>query len=193
MHRLLKVSLTAPVLGAAVLVGCWKNEPPGVPSTPSGPDSAWTGAGCTFSSSAEDPDGDSVAIRFDWDDGGTSDWSPYVLSGETVAAGHSWADSGTYSVKAQARDQEDSASDWSAGHQIEISTGGQNEPPDAPSAPYGPETGSVDTEYAFVSTAADPDGDSVAIRFDWGDGDTSNWSSWAASGDTISMKHSWSD
>ncbi|UCG43299.1 MAG: hypothetical protein JSU73_01380, partial [candidate division WOR-3 bacterium] len=178
------VAVTALAIAA---IGCKKapNEAPEVPSVPAGPGSGSRNSQIVFSSSAEDPDGDSVAIRFDWDDGDTSNWSPWAASGDTISMEHSWSDSGTYLIRAQARDTKDGTSDWSIGHQMAI--GGQNEPPDAPSAPYGPETGSVGTEYAFVSTAADPDGDSVAIRFDWGDGDTSNWSSWAASGDTISM------
>ncbi len=72
-------------------------------------------------------------------------------------------------------------------------TGKQNHPPDKPSAYSGPISGSINIEYTFYSSAEDPDGDSIAIRFDWGDGDTSNWSSWVPSGHVVSMNHSWSD
>jgi hypothetical protein len=52
-----------------------------------------------------DPDGDSISIRFDWNDGDTSGWSNYFVSGETIKVSHIWQNPGTYSVKAQARDK----------------------------------------------------------------------------------------
>jgi hypothetical protein len=191
--RLFAAASVAAVIGATAFIGCQKkNEPPDIASVPSGSSVGSVDTTYRFSSTTADPDGDSVAIRFDWGDGDTSGWSDWAAGGDSISMSHSWSDSGVFHVKAQARDKVDAASDWSAGHQIGISAGGQNEPPKAPSAPSGPDTGSVGTEYAFVSTAADPDGDSVAIRFDWGDGDTSEWSFWTASGESVSTTHSWS-
>ncbi|UCG43131.1 MAG: hypothetical protein JSU73_00510, partial [candidate division WOR-3 bacterium] len=77
-----------------------------------------------FVSTAADPDGDSVAIRFDWGDGDTSNWSSWAASGDTISMKHSWSDSGTYLIRAQARDTKDGTSDWSIGHQMAISGGG---------------------------------------------------------------------
>lgn len=119
MNRLLGVVFIALVAGAVIAGGCKRNEAPGVPATPVGPTVGIVDSECTFASSAEDP-GDSVAIRFDWGDGDTSDWSSRVGSGETVSAGHAWASAGIYSVRAQARDKEDAVSNWSAGHQVEV-------------------------------------------------------------------------
>jgi YVTN family beta-propeller protein len=52
---------------------------------------------------------------------------------------------------------------------------GQNHPPNTPSTPSGPSSGQVGVSYSFSSSATDPDGDAVLIRFAWGDGDTSDW------------------
>jgi len=98
-----------------------KNAPPGTPSIPSGRSSGVTGAFHEFSSSATDPDGDSVAIRFSWGDGDISDWSSQVLSGQTVSMSHAWATAGIYDVRAQAKDSRGATSGWSASHQILIS------------------------------------------------------------------------
>jgi|GEM_PF-3587267 len=59
------------------------------------------------------------------------------------------------------------------------------------SKPFGelPDEGIINTLYTFNATATDTDDDSVYIRFAWGDGDTSLWSSLVKSGDTISMEH----
>jgi DNA-binding beta-propeller fold protein YncE len=66
-----------------------------------------------------------------------------------------------------------------------------NTPPDPPTTPEGPATGRADSTYTFTTTAADPDADSVCVRFDWGDGDTSDWSGFVASGESVSMEHQW--
>ena len=64
-----------------------------------------------------------------------------------------------------------------------------NRAPDVPAVPAGPDSCFVDTTHTFTAIAVDPDGDSVAVRFDWGDSTLSDWSSWAASGDTVAMTH----
>lgn len=60
-----------------------------------------------------------------------------------------------------------------------------------PSTPSGPDTGIINYNYYFSSSASDISGDSIAIRFDWGDGDTSYWSEFVASGDMVTMSHTW--
>jgi outer membrane protein assembly factor BamB len=65
-------------------------------------------------------------------------------------------------------------------------------PPAAPSEPMGITNGGYNSTYEFSATTTDPDTDSVAIHFSWGDGASSEWSSWVASGETITMSHSWS-
>jgi hypothetical protein len=51
----------------------------------------------------------------------------------------------------------------------------KNHAPDAPSVPVGPSVVPEDSTASFASAATDPDNDSVCIRFDWGDGDTTAW------------------
>ncbi len=167
------------------------NYPPNIPETPVGPASGWVDSSYNFSSTTTDPEGDSIAMRFSWGDGDTSNWSPYIHSGDTCTMSHSWHTPGTYLIKAQAKDIKGAPSGWSDDHQIVISST-TNNPPDKPSPPAGPDFGYVDSIYFFTSSATDPDGDSVALRFSWGDGDTTNWSSYLPSGGTVEMSHSWS-
>jgi len=42
-----------------------------------------------------------------------------------------------------------------------------NHPPDTPSVPSGPDSGQAGVSYGFSSSATDPEGDSVALRFSW--------------------------
>jgi outer membrane protein assembly factor BamB len=48
------------------------------------------------------------------------------------------------------------------------------------------------TPANFVTRATDPEGDSSAVRLDWGDGEVSDWSDLAAPGEAIVMSHAWS-
>jgi hypothetical protein len=67
----------------------------------------------------------------------------------------------------------------------------KNRAPDGADVPSGPKTGYKNSALAFRSSATDADGDSVAIRFDWGDGDTSGWSGLVESDASVSDSHRW--
>jgi len=67
-----------------------------------------------------------------------------------------------------------------------------NQPPNTPSVPTGPSSGSPGASYSFTATSTDPDGDQVAFKFGWGDGTESGWTSFVDSGSSATMSHSWS-
>ena len=66
-----------------------------------------------------------------------------------------------------------------------------NRAPVKPTMPGGQSSGIKDSLYTFTSTAIDPDGDDICYRFDWGDGDTSDWTDWVRSGQPGVASHSW--
>jgi outer membrane protein assembly factor BamB len=162
---------------------------PDVPSVPSGPTLCLKDSAGTYKSAATDHFGDSVSIRFDWGDGDTSGWSPFVASGESVAMSHAWSQVGQYEVRAQARDPEFHMTGWSGGLAVEVIL---HRGPNTPAAPDGPVNGKEDSVYSFTAYGTHPDSMPVAIRFDWGDGDTSDWSQFAPSGQPTTMGHAWS-
>lgn len=166
------------------------NSPPNIPSTPIGPDTGFIAVSYNFNTFTTDPEGDGIYYIFDWDDG-EIDTSAVYPSDDSVSMSHVWSTVMTYTVKVRAYDTEGAISEWSAGHPITIIS--PNNPPNKPTIPAGPSLGLKDTLYTFSSSASDPDGDDIAIRFDWGDGDTSDWSNFTASGKTISINHAWSD
>jgi hypothetical protein len=67
----------------------------------------------------------------------------------------------------------------------------KNHSPYAPYTPRGPANGLVNQSYDFSSLAIDPNYDSVAIRFDWGNGDTSAWSDLVATDQIVTMSYFW--
>jgi hypothetical protein len=69
-------------------------------------------------------------------------------------------------------------------------TPSSNQPPVTPSAPSGTQQGKTAVSYTYWAKTTDPDGDSIAYTFDWGDGSTFT-SIGKNSGMTISASHSW--
>jgi len=162
-------------------------NPPNRPSIPSGPESGYVGNSYSYTSSATDPDGDSVKLTFDWGDGDTSD-TGLVPSGSSVSASHAWNLPGSYQVTAQATDSEGYSSAWSDFLTVQIN---ENNPPDTPSAPSGPESGQVGISYAYSTSATDPNLDRVKYTFDWGDQTTSE-TEIVSSGTAAGASHVWS-
>ncbi len=70
-------------------------------------------------------------------------------------------------------------------------SGGENTPPSTPIKPLGPTLLELGTSYMYSSAAVDPDGDQVRLRFDWGDGLLSNWTSFVESNTSVSVWHNW--
>ncbi len=171
---------------ALALSSC--NHPPALATAPTGPGHCFAGVTYTFAAVANDPDGDSVAVRFDWGDSTMSDWSNWSASGWPVTADHAWKDTGTYEVRAWARDRKHT-SRVSASLAVDVLV---HRPPATPSVPSGPDTGVQFSSTMFASVALHPDSLPTAIRFSWGDGDTSDWSPAVASGESVRVSHAWS-
>ena len=175
----------------AIAINDTINEPPLMPSTPTGADTGFADSDYDFSTLAGDPNGDRVQLQFDWGDGDTSDWSALVSESTQITMGKAWRSAGEYSVTARARDDKGLTSGWSNVHIMVVAWDTVSRPPLVPFAPVGPDTGYVDSSYEFLTAGGDPNGDSIMFQFDWGDGDTSNWSAPVAESAAVSMGHSW--
>ncbi len=184
-----KVICLALILSAIFFYSCKKkNHPPAVPITPSGASNGHTEASYIFSTLTTDPNGDSVSYQFDWGNGDTSNWSDFYQPGLYVSMAKSWTSPGIYWIKARAQDEKFLLSDWSPGCSIKIAP---NHPPNKPSILSDPLGGSINTNYSFSAATVDPDNDSVSYQFDWGNGDTSDWSNFVASNQSVTMSKSW--
>ncbi|MFO7676126.1 MAG: PQQ-binding-like beta-propeller repeat protein [bacterium] len=161
---------------------------PARPTMPAGPDSGYTSILHEFSTTAASPYGESLRIQFDWGDSTPPAWSLPVASGSAFVGVHGYAGRGTYEIRARSMDPGGWTTDWSVPRRFSVSS----HPPYRPLAPLGPWDGERNATHSLSSLANDPDGNRVAIRFDWGDGDTSDWSGFVRSGDTATMGHAWS-
>ena len=164
--------------------------PPNTPSIPSGPTSLLTGSTGTYSTTANDPDWDDVQYRFYWGEGTFSSWTSLVNSGQSASKSNYWDGSGTYVVKAQARDENGMISGWSNGLSVVVS-GSENNNPNAPSIPAGPSNLNTGQTGTYTTSGTDPDNDQVQYRFDWDDGQISTWTNLVPSGTTANKDHQW--
>jgi len=169
----------------AVLV----NDPPYIPSIPSGPLYLGVDISGIFFANTVDPDDHQIQYQFSWGDGNFSNWSCLVDSGTSRSMSHSWSAAGTYVVKAQARDEHGATSSWSDELSVVV-----NDPPDTPNIPFGPTTRKVNQFAWYSSTAVDPDDHQVQYWFDWdadGDHEYSDWTYPVESGGSGEMQHYW--
>ncbi|HTW92331.1 MAG TPA: PQQ-binding-like beta-propeller repeat protein [bacterium] len=178
-------------IALAVMSSCKRNHPPDVPAVLAGPDSCFTDTTYALMATTTDIDGDSVQVRFDWGDSTFSDWKGWFPSGDTVALAHAWTDTGSHKVAAQARDQKLLASNWSSGLTIRAVHHRPSHAPDRPTEPTGPSIVGRETSCVFTTAVTDTYIIPVAVRFAWGDGDTSAWSAFVASGESVTMPHLW--
>ncbi|MFH1014285.1 MAG: hypothetical protein V1769_07270, partial [Thermoplasmatota archaeon] len=70
-------------------------------------------------------------------------------------------------------------------------SGGGNNPPNKPTTPSGPTTGSVGETLHYESYISDPDGDGLEVYFDWGDGTYTGWIGILTNG-TVGNYKTWS-
>ena len=66
-----------------------------------------------------------------------------------------------------------------------------NGPPETPEQPSGPTNGAAGFEYMFSSKTTDPDNDQVFYKWDWGDGNFSEWLGPYFQGINITANHIW--
>jgi len=160
------------------------NSPPVAP-TITGPTEGTVGQSYNFTFVSTDADGDDIYYYVDWGDGTNSGWFGPYGSGEEATKGHTWTSSGTYSIKAKAKDEYGAESTWSPLFEF---TALLNNPPNKPEI-TGPATGKPGVEYTYTFTATDPEDNDLYYYIEWGDGSNSGWIGPNASGETITVKH----
>jgi hypothetical protein len=163
MSRVLR--LVAVALAAAVLVGSTcKNVAPESP-TIYGPGVGKPGAALTFGFAGTDPNGDDIWYMVSWGDGTVPAWSVGHPSGEQHVENHTYADSGTYFIKAKVKDAGNAESGWSDSVQVAIG----HFRPNTPFRPTGTAACTTGVAYTYTTRAIHPNEDSIAFQYNWGD------------------------
>ena len=169
------------------------NNPPNSPSQLSGPSSGIVHDTLSYTSSATDPDGDTVKYGIDFhNDGVIDDWTEFYPSGVTITFHITFNTVGTYQLRLKAEDIHGAESGWSTPKTV-IITEEINNPPNKPDTPTGETNGKTGTSYSYSSSTTDPDEDLVWYQWDWGDGNFSEWLGPFSSGITITTYHTWNE
>ena len=172
---LLATSLLAVLV---IFTGC-PRKAPARPKKPAGRARVATTSLATYSSLTTDPNQDSVLYVFSWGDG-MADTTGLLPPGDTAFASHQWPSIGEYAVRAKAQDAKGYWSGWSSALSVTVTV---NHPPDAPLRPSHTGVDSVGKPVAFTTSATDPDGDSVRIRYFFAEGQVSAYGPSVAGGE----------
>jgi len=165
------------------------NDPPNIPTKPSGSNMGAIGDTLNFTTMSSDPNGDNIRFGWDWNsDDIVDEWTKYYPSGEICDISHIWLTSGIYNIKVKAEDQNGAKSDYSPIHQIIIS---DNTPPNKPNI-TGPSSGKPGISYSYTAYTNDPDGDKIFYKIDWDDGNNTGWVGPYNSGQVYIASHIWS-
>jgi hypothetical protein len=68
---------------------------------------------------------------------------------------------------------------------------GSNQPPSPPTI-VGPSWGLKNVNYTFCINVTDPNADNIYCKWDWGDGNITEWLGPYVSGETVCVSHAWS-
>ncbi|PNX49105.1 MAG: hypothetical protein BV457_02390 [Thermoplasmata archaeon M9B1D] len=70
---------------------------------------------------------------------------------------------------------------------------GENNAPQPPTKPSGPEDGEINIDYTFATSSSDPNGDDISYGWDWNnDSSIDEWTVFYNSGELVQTSHSWS-
>jgi hypothetical protein len=163
------------------LVGCARR--PLMPATP------WTDAvndSLGFFTTSTDPGDLKVCYVFDWGDGSTTT-TGYFASGDTGCCVHGFGDTRVRYIRVRARNEKGSSSGWSPSLRFR-----QTHPPELADTIAGRPRWTVDRWYHASVRVTDPDRDSVAVKFVWGDLPAASWTAFHPSGSIITDSCKWS-
>jgi outer membrane protein assembly factor BamB len=178
MSKCIFLTLTGAMV---ILAGCAKKSP----ATPAAPWADIVSDALCFLTTSTDPGNLKVQYIFDWGNGDTTTTSLYK-SGDTACCPRSFPDTGTFHIKVKARNEAGRASKWSDECLFHASR-----PPQLVDTIVGFTRWAVDRWYRPSVKVMDPDGDSVSVKFIWGDSLASNWSPFVASGSTVTDSVKW--
>lgn len=167
-----------------LLYGC-RGTPPTRPLLVSATDTTYQRASATFRFVATGPGDRDVCYVLNWGDGKTDTTLPW-RSDDTAVVRHSWQNPGAYAVRAKAvlYGEMNRASAWSEPVAVTVLANG------IPAAPQMtlPQRAVPYEMLLFRATTTDPDGDSVAFCFDFGDM-VGVWTSFVAGGGVGTDSH----
>jgi len=165
----------------SVLVGCARK-----PLTPAMPWADLADDSLAFFTTSTDPAGLRVSYTFDWGEGSTTT-TDYFESGDTGYCIHQFSDTRVHYIRVMSRNEKGAHSGWSPLLRFRLT-----HPPQLADTIAGLPRWAADRWYRVSIRVTDPDSDSVAAKFVWGDLPPADWSTFYPSGSVITDSCKWS-
>jgi len=87
------------------------NDPPTI-TVFTGPTEGKVGKTYTYNVTGTDPEENQISYYVDWADGTNTGWLGPYASGHLLTVDHEWSEKGTFTIRAKAKDEHGSESDW---------------------------------------------------------------------------------
>ncbi|MEM0466739.1 MAG: PKD domain-containing protein [Candidatus Thermoplasmatota archaeon] len=146
-----------------------QNTAPYRPLRPAGPNYGEQNINYTFTTKAEDPDGDMIRYRFNWGNGIISSWSSLLPSNTSYSATYHWNSPGTYNISVQVQDEHGANSTWSDSFQFVVSAY-VDDSQESNISRIPSFNSTVNQSVVFHATDYFPDREIVSCSWDFGDG-----------------------
>jgi hypothetical protein len=128
---------------------------------------------------------------FDWDDGTTTTWLQLEDDQTSIVQTHHWSTPGTYQLRMKFKSEQVPEGVWSNPLIVDITTYTSNDFPNKPILRTGKIQGIIGNEYTYSALTTDPNEYQVSYRFDYGDGNLSEWTPNVPSGSSSYRSFTW--
>jgi len=136
-----------------------------------------------------DNENNRVQLRVDWGDSVVTDYTRLFNSEATVQFIHAYQKTGTYIIRAMAKDEHGAEGQWSAGDTITVVAG--NTAPTATIIWLSADTTTIGDTLLVHCAAADSEKHPVQLKMEWGDGTVTTYSQPVVSDSTLTFEHTY--
>lgn len=159
-----------------------------IPSTPTGTTFGFVGIDYQYVIVTMNPDS---SWMFDWGDGTNTSWLTLEANKTSIVQTHQWSAPGSYQLHVKFKSETVSYGIWSDAMIIEINTYSSEDFPNRPVLYTGKIQGIVGNAYTYSALATDPHEYLVCYRFDFGNGNPSEWTAYVPSGSSAYLSFAW--
>jgi hypothetical protein len=146
----------------------------------------WIGDSICLSANATDPEKGDVKYTWDWGDGSGLEHTDFVHSGERVVRNHSWNEARVYTIRVQATNRDNKASEWSDSCRVYVLPKTAPEIPKGCNIAYTGEKCNYSTKIGSSNLKG-----KVKYIFNWSDGSQDSNAGTFDIGEYVIVDHIW--
>ena len=128
---------------------------------------------------------------FNWGDGTATTWLQLEGNQTSIVQTHHWSTPGTYQLRMNFKSEQVPEGVWSDPLTVDITTYTSNDFPNKPILRTGKIQGIIGNEYTYSALTTDPHEYQISYRFDYGNGNLSEWTPYVPSGSSSYHSFTW--